>query len=76
MEKLLGQGWVTSVLGYLVILLEVGKIVFTEQGLPNEAAEWFEFVGAILIGTFLRLSRDPAILSKLAAVKSVEAPKE
>lgn len=54
---MLGTSWVTSVLGYVVIVLTWLNQTFVEQGIPKTGKEWVAFcMGNIggLIGVFAK----------------------
>ena len=55
---MLGSSWMTSVVGYVVIVLTVANQVFVEQGMPSGAAGWIKFVGGIVTGVGIALSKD------------------
>ena len=55
---MLGSSWMTSAVGYLVIVLTVAQQVFTEQGLPSDAAGWIKFTGGIVTGVGIALAKD------------------
>ena len=55
---MLGSSWMTSAVGYLVIVLTVAQQVFTEQGLPTDTAGWIKFAGGIVTGVGIALSKD------------------
>lgn len=54
----LGSSPVTSILGYITILITVAQQVVTEQGMPYDTAGWIKLVGGIIIGIGLRFSKD------------------
>jgi hypothetical protein len=54
----LGSSPVTSILGYITILITVAQQVVTEQGMPSDTAGWIKLVGGIIIGIGLRFSKD------------------
>jgi hypothetical protein len=58
MVNVLGSSWMTSVVGYLVIVLTVAQQVFTEQGMPADAVGWLKFVGGIVTGVGIALAKD------------------
>lgn len=55
---MLGSSWMTSAVGYCVIVLTVAQQVFTEQGLPHNTEGWFKFVGGIVTGVGIALAKD------------------
>lgn len=55
---MLGASWMTTVVGYLVIVLTVANQVYTEQGLPHSVPEWIGFVGGIATGVGIALAKD------------------
>lgn len=55
---MLGSSWMTSVVGYVVIVLTVANQVFVEQGMPAGVAGWIKFVGGIVTGVGIALSKD------------------
>ncbi len=53
----MGASWITSVLGYAVIVLTWLNQAFVEQGIPKTGKEWIAFgIGNIggLIGVFAK----------------------
>lgn len=54
----LGSSPVTSILGYVMILITVAQQVVTEQGMPSDTAGWIKLAGGIIIGIGLRFSKD------------------
>lgn len=54
----LGSSPVTSILGYVVIVLTVAQQVWTEQGMPHDVTGWFGLVGGIITGVALRFAKD------------------
>ena len=54
----LGSSPVTSILGYITILITVAQQVVTEQGMPSDTAGWIKLVGGIILGIGLRFSKD------------------
>lgn len=55
---MLGSSWMTSAVGYLVIVLTVANQVYTEQGLPSTVHEWITFTGGIVTGVGIALAKD------------------
>lgn len=55
---MLGTSWMTSVVGYLVIVLTVVNQVFVEQGLPTTVHGWITFVGGVVTGVGIALAKD------------------
>ena len=55
---MLGASWMTSLVGYAVMVLTVVHQVFTEHGLPDDVAGWIKFGGGILTGVGLALAKD------------------
>lgn len=55
---MLGSSWMTTVVGYVVIVLTVVHQVFTESGLPSTVDGWVTFVGGILTGVGVALAKD------------------
>ena len=53
-----GASWMTSVVGYFVILLTVANQVFVEQGMPHDLNGWITLAGGIVTGVGLRLAKD------------------
>lgn len=53
-----GSSWMTSVVGYIVIVFTVAQQVLTEGGLPSDAPGWIRFAGGIITGVGLRLAKD------------------
>ena len=54
---MIGSSWITSVLGYAVIVLTWLNQAFVEQGIPKTLKEWLAFIaGNIggLIGVFAK----------------------
>lgn len=54
----LGSSPVTSILGYITILMTIGQQVVTEQGMPSDTAGWIKLVGGIIMGIGLRFAKD------------------
>ena len=49
--------WITTLLGYVIITLDLAKQAFVDQGLPNTLADWITFATGIvagLIGVFAK----------------------
>jgi hypothetical protein len=55
---MLGSSWMTSAVGYLVMVLTVAQQVFAEQGLPHDVTGWLKFVGGIVTGVGIALAKD------------------
>jgi hypothetical protein len=55
---MLGSSWMTSVVGYLVIVLTVAQQVFTEQGMPSDVTGWLKFIGGLVTGVGIALAKD------------------
>lgn len=53
-----GSSWMTSAVGYLVIILTVANQVYVEQGLPTGVHEWITFAGGIVTGVGIALAKD------------------
>ena len=53
-----GSSWMTSVVGYLVIVLTVAHQVYTEGGLPSGVDGWVVFGGKIMTGVGIALAKD------------------
>ena len=53
-----GSSWMTSVVGYVVIVLTVAQQAFVEQGLPGDTAGWIKFAGGIVTGVGIALAKD------------------
>lgn len=64
MDKLLGQGVVTSILGYLLIAVDIGKQAIVDGGMPSDLPGWLSFGGALVVGVILRIVPDPRWLKK------------
>lgn len=58
MNAVLGSSWMTSAVGYLVIVLTVAQQVFTEQGMPGDVVGWLKFVGGLVTGVGIALAKD------------------
>lgn len=54
----LGSSPVTSIMGYIVILMTVVQEVIVEQGMPHDVAGWLKLVGGIITGVALRFAKD------------------
>ena len=54
----LGSSPITSILGYVVVIMTVVQQVVTEQGLPHDVAGWLKLVGGIITGVALRFAKD------------------
>ena len=55
---MLGSSWMTSAVGYVVIVLTVANQLVTEGGLPQDTHGWIVFIGGIVTGVGLRLAKD------------------
>lgn len=53
-----GSSWMTSAVGYLVIVLTVAHQVYTEGGLPSGVDGWVVFGGKIMTGVGIALAKD------------------
>ncbi len=53
-----GSSWMTTAVGYLVIVLTVANQVFVEQGMPSNTHEWIQLVGGIVTGVGIALAKD------------------
>lgn len=53
-----GASWMTTVFGYLVIVLTVVQQAVVEQGLPSDLAGWVKFAGGIVTGVGIALAKD------------------
>lgn len=58
MNGVLGSSWMTTAVGYVVIVLTVAQQVFTEHGMPSDVAGWIKFVGGIVTGVGIALAKD------------------
>ena len=58
MNILLGSSPLTSMLGYMVILVGVVQTGIAEQGFPHDTAGWLKLGGYVLTGIALRFSKD------------------
>lgn len=54
----LGSSPVTSILGYVTILITVAQQVVTEHGMPTDTAGWIKLAGGIIMGIGLRFAKD------------------
>lgn len=54
----LGSSWMTTAVGYAVIVLTVAQQVYTEHGLPEDVAGWIKFAGGIVTGVGIALAKD------------------
>lgn len=54
----LGSSPLTSIMGYVVIVMNVAQQVFVQQGMPHTVAEWITLVGGIITGVGLRVAKD------------------
>lgn len=57
----LGSSPITSIMGYLAIVLTVAQQVFVEQGMPHDTADWLKLAGGIIAGVGLRFAKDSNI---------------
>jgi hypothetical protein len=48
----------TTLVGYVVIVLTVAQQVFTEHGMPADTAGWIKFLGGIVTGVGIALAKD------------------
>lgn len=53
-----GSSWMTTVVGYVVIVLTVVQQAVVDDGLPSDAAGWIKFVGGIVTGVGIALAKD------------------
>jgi len=58
MQSLFGASWMTTAVGYVVVLLTVAQQVFVEQGMPSTTEAWFKFAGGIVTGVGIALAKD------------------
>lgn len=65
MDKILGSGIITSILGYLVIGVDIAKQAITDGGMPSDLPGWLSFGGALTVGIILRLVPDPRWLASV-----------
>lgn len=56
--SLLGSSPVTSVMGYVVIIMTVIQQVLSEEGMPHDVAGWLRVMGGIITGIALRFTKD------------------
>lgn len=56
--QILGSSPLTSIFGYVVIVLTVAQQVFVEQGIPHDVAGWLKLAGGIITGVALRFTKD------------------
>lgn len=54
----LGSSPVTSILGYVVIVVTVVQQALTEEGIPHDVGGWMKLVGGIITGIALRFAKD------------------
>lgn len=69
--QFLGSSRMTSIMGYLVIVLTVAQQAFIQQGFPKNSNEWITLLGGIVTGVGLRLAKDHDVSN--APVPSNEA---
>lgn len=55
---MLGSSPITSILGYVVIVMTVVQQVLGDQGMPHDVAGWLRLVGGIVTGVALRFAKD------------------
>jgi hypothetical protein len=48
----------TTLVGYVVIVLTVAQQAVVEQGLPSDAAGWIKLIGGIVTGVGIALAKD------------------
>jgi mannose/fructose/N-acetylgalactosamine-specific phosphotransferase system component IIC len=53
-----GASWLTTLFGYVVIVLTVVQQAVVEQGLPADVAGWIKFAGGIVTGVGIALAKD------------------
>jgi len=53
-----GSSWMTTLVGYVVIVLTVAQQAVVEDGLPGDTAGWIKFVGGIVTGVGIALAKD------------------
>lgn len=58
MQSVLGASWMTTLVGYVVIVLTVANQVYSEQGLPANVHEWVGFIGGLATGVGIALAKD------------------
>lgn len=68
----LGSSPVTSIMGYLTIVLTVAQQVFTEQGMPHDTAGWIKIAGGIILGVGLRFSKDQNVSNAPSPIAEAE----
>ena len=62
---MLGSSPLTSIVGYVMIVITVINQVFVEQGIPTTVHGWVVFVGGITTGIGLRLAKDSNVSNAL-----------
>jgi len=55
---MLGSSWMTTLVGYVVIVLTVAQQAVVEDGLPGDTAGWIKFAGGIVTGVGIALAKD------------------
>ena len=55
---MLGSSWMTTLVGYVVVVLTVAQQVFVEHGMPTNTEGWFKFAGGIVTGVGIALAKD------------------
>jgi uncharacterized membrane protein YdcZ (DUF606 family) len=58
MQSVFGASWMTTAVGYAVMVLTVAQQVFVEHGFPETTDGWFKFVGGIVTGMGIALAKD------------------
>ena len=58
MQSVFGASWMTTAVGYAVMVLTVAQQVFVEHGFPTTTDGWFKFVGGIVTGMGIALAKD------------------
>ena len=54
----LGSSWMTTAVGYLVIVLTVAQQAVTEHGMPTDVTGWIKLAGGIITGVGIALAKD------------------
>ena len=70
MTQLLGASWLTSLLGYAIgLLIEIDLYLKSGSPLPHTASEWIQFVIAIGIAVYGRITRQANVTSEKEGAK-------
>ena len=55
---MLGSSWMTSIVGYAVIVITVAQQIFSESPIPSKWYDWLTFFGKLITGVGIALAKD------------------